>query len=502
MKLFKNVLSLLLASAIAFGSIAAYAEAPEDTSQGTVSQDEPPQEEQDKTSEKKFDTSDTAYQPADLKGWVRWDGTEFKENTSYYIDGIAKIGQDSLYTLPASSRLLVCEGAQLLIYVGGRLQIGGVMTVAPGAEFTCSGTLSVLKGGAFESFGNTAFTVSSTVNISSDFVVRSGSVLKTSGTVNVYKEGGFIGYGETTATKSAQIMLTGVWQAPESGKLFLMGKMTVTLSGRFNATGYMSLSGELVNSGMAIFGENVKFFKTASATFSVTKSGRVIDYRSDVENASTGSYRSGIKGIDVSVWQGVIDWQRVKNSGVQFAMIRSSYSDDSVDKMFEYNITEAQKAGIPVGVYHYCYALTPEQARIEARFFIETISPYKIEYPVMFDFEDNSQARLGKTQLTNIALAFMDELDKAGYYGMIYSYKNWLTDNLDMSKLSKYEVAVAEWNVSHSTYRGNYGMWQYSAKGLVSGIEGDVDLDLCYKDYQKLIRLGGYNHLDDFDNAE
>ena len=498
MKYLRQAAALLLAAVIATGTVTAFAE---DAVNKTVEEQVEQADNTEAPEQKPFDPSNIEYEPIDLTDYVRWDGTsDFEENTNYYIDSDVKIGKDSLFTLPESSRLVVCEGAELLAYVGGKLQVGGVMTVAPGASFASSGTFSVLEGGAFENFGDASFTLSSVVNISSKFVVRSGSEAVFSGAVNVYKSGEFITHGNTTVTQSSVPMVTGAWQVPETGRLFLRGKMTVTLSGRFFAAGYVSLSGELLSSGMAVFEENVRYYQTNSARLSVTKSGRVVDYRKTEESSEVSTFKSGAKGIDVSVWQGAIDWKRVKKAGVQFAIIRSSYSVDKVDKMFQYNITEAQKAGVMVGVYHYCYALTVEQAREEAKFFIETIKPYKIDYPVMFDFEDNSQVKLGKNKLTEIALAFMDEIEKAGYYGMIYSYKNWLTDNLDMNRLSKYEVALAQWDIASPTYTGSYGIWQYSCKGIVSGIQGDVDLDISYKDYAKIIREGGYNHLDEFES--
>ena len=490
MKFLKQTVSLLLAAVIALGGVAAFAEAPGSSQSGT----------QAPAGDLPFD-GDRLYQPISLAGYVKWDGkSDFKENTKYYINSSVQIGKDTAFTLPKSSKLVVCDGAELLIYIGGALRISGEMSVAQNASFTSSGVFSVQKGGSFESFGTTVFTMSSEVNISSIFIARSDSSLTFSGVVNVYNDGEFIGYGQINATQNSQTTVTGVWQAPDSGKLFARGQITITLSGMLNVIGYMTLSGTLTNSGVMTIDENARYFTTKSSRTVVTRSGRTVDYRYIVDGANPGVFKTGgIKGIDVSVWQGVIDWKRVKKAGVQFAIIRSSYSDDKVDRMFEYNITEAQKAGVLVGVYHYCYATTPEEARAEARHFIETIKPYRIDYPVMFDFEDDSQRKLGKDTLTQIAVAFMEEIDTAGYYGMIYSYKNWLTDNLDMSKLSRYEVAVAEWNVPTPTYKGRYGMWQYSCKGIVSGIDGDVDLDICYMDYSQIIKLGGYNHLSDFE---
>ena len=113
---------------------------------------------------------------------------------------------------------------------------------------------------------------------------------------------------------------------------------------------------------------------------------------------------------------------------------------------------------------------------------------------MVLDVEEQYQANLGKAKITSIAKVFLDEVKAAGYYAMLYSNKSWLTNYLDMSVLSEYDVWLAQWN-EVPTYSGDFGMWQYSAKGIVSGIDGYVDLDLSYKNYSQIIRNGGYNRL-------
>ncbi len=503
MKLLKRILSLMLAAAIAAGGSAAFADnagpAPSTSSAEQTGQTDPedPAEEQEN---KGMNPANTEYAEPDLSEYVLWDGkTEFQEDTNYYITESVGIGKDKVFTLPKTSRLLVADGAQLLIYLGGAFNVYGEMTIAPSAELTSSGTFSVGTDAGFESFGKTSFTISSTVNISSLFVARAGSKMTFSGIVNVYKDGDYISYGSTILTGKSKTIVTGLWQVPEGGTQTCVGSFTITLSGRLDAAGYLTISGEVRCSGMLELEASVKYFKTTTSMLILTKSGRFLDYRQIYDGMAPGAYKAGMKGIDVSVWQGTIDWQRVKKSGVQFAIIRSSYGDDGLDKMFDYNITEAQKAGISVGVYHYCYAKNTVEARIEARHFLETIKPYKIDFPLMFDFEDESQRHLGRDTLTDIAEVFLKEIEDAGYLPMIYSYKNWLETNLDMERLSEYEVAVAEWGVPKTTYGGDYGIWQYSCKGLVSGIDGDVDLDICVKDYAKIVREGGWNHLKRFE---
>lgn len=153
-----------------------------------------------------------------------------------------------------------------------------------------------------------------------------------------------------------------------------------------------------------------------------------------------------IQGIDVSYAQGNIDWAKVKASGVAFAMIRACYGwddDSQIDRYFRANVQGCEAVGMPYGLYHYSYAQTPEDAQKEAKFFLRVIDGCRPEYPVVFDLEDSSQQKLGKSTLTDIAKAFLSTVEKAGYYAMLYANKYWLTGLLDMSRLSNYDVWLA-----------------------------------------------------------
>ena len=518
MKLFKRAASLLLAAVISIGTAAAaYADSPAGSgtpvgadflvTDGNVPPSTPqinPDTAADQTTPEQIPgikpeaapgDSDKVFEPVNLREWRWWDGeSELKENTDYYID--YTLGLRRELTLPEGSRLLITGDVKFNIFTADKLTVGGTLIIAPGSELISSGTLSLLESGAFENYGSAKFTTMSIVNISSDFVTYGGSETAFGGKIFVYGSGRFTNYGTAYVTRLSEATVTGTWRSMESGLMYIDGSFTTTLSGTFNIAGYTSIQEHswITNSGTYIIETTVKYYVDENARIANTQSGRIIDYRDPMYNTPVDEFKSGIKGIDVSVWQGIIDWKSVKDAGIQFAIIRSS-SGPRVDKLFDYNITEAQKAGILVGVYHYCYAMNPEEAREEARHFIETIKPYRIDYPVMFDFEDNSQVKLGKEMLTAIAEAFLSEVKNAGYYPMIYSYRNWLENNLDMDRLSEYDVALAEWNVTTPKYTRPYGIWQYSCKGRISGIAGDVDLDLCYKDYAKLIREGGYNNL-------
>ena len=191
------------------------------------------------------------------------------------------------------------------------------------------------------------------------------------------------------------------------------------------------------------------------------------------------------KLIDVSTWNGNIDWDKVYKSGVRYAMIRSSFgveNPNQVDNKFVRNITNAQRAGVKCGIYHYSYAKSAAEAKKEAEFCLKTIKGYKLDLPVAFDIEDSSQTHLGKDTLTSIVIAFCDRIKSAGYRPMLYCNPNWLCNYLHKDKLiNKYDIWLANWGVSAPSY--NCAIWQYSESGSVPGVSGSVDMNWIFKDY-------------------
>ncbi|MGI5959027.1 MAG: GH25 family lysozyme [Massiliimalia sp.] len=188
-----------------------------------------------------------------------------------------------------------------------------------------------------------------------------------------------------------------------------------------------------------------------------------------------------LKGIDVSYAQGNVNWSQVKSSGIQFAVLRAGFGREvsQKDKYFEQNYMACKSVGIPVGVYHYSYAQSVSEARTEAKACISWLAGKTLEYPVFYDLEDGSMTHLGKSTLTQIALAFCDEMQKSGYRVGIYANKNWLVNYLDMSQLNQYPVWLAQYN-NQITYNGKVDMWQYTSTGRVPGISGNVDMNECY----------------------
>ena len=209
-----------------------------------------------------------------------------------------------------------------------------------------------------------------------------------------------------------------------------------------------------------------------------------------------------LKGIDVSKWQGSIDWAKVAGDGVKFAMIRLGYGSKDgtacgVDGYYQKNVEGALKNGIAVGCYFYSYALTVEAVKKEAAFTIQQLAKYKgrILYPIAFDIEDSTQAGLGKKTLTDMVTAFCSALEAAGYYASFYCNADWARNRLDMQALARFDFWLAQWASAPSYTGHSFGMWQSSSKGKVSGISGNVDMDTAFVDYEaatKQNRLNGY----------
>lgn len=185
------------------------------------------------------------------------------------------------------------------------------------------------------------------------------------------------------------------------------------------------------------------------------------------------------RGIDVSRWQGEINWSQVAADDVSFVML-GTRSKGAVDPYFHRNIQQASAAGVKVGVYIYSLAVTVEMAEAEADFVLDLIHDYPVSYPVAFDMEDSTQGNLSKEELAAIANAFCKKISDSGYYPIVYANENWLKNKLDMS-LMDYPVWVARYSARPS-YQ-NPVMWQATSTGSVKGINGNVDIDFQFKDF-------------------
>lgn len=202
-----------------------------------------------------------------------------------------------------------------------------------------------------------------------------------------------------------------------------------------------------------------------------------------------------IKGIDVSHWQGNIDWAKVKASGVQFAIIKAGGSDDGfyTDSKWEANYKDAKANGIAVGAYYFVgpKCVNAAAGKVDAERFIQLLKGKQLEYPVFMDNE--AQPASAKAGITEATIAFCETMEAAGYFVGIYgSTDSGFRERMDDSKLTAYTHWVAQY-ASKCTYAGSYGIWQYSSTGRVSGISGNVDMDLSYVDYPATITGGGFN---------
>lgn len=220
--------------------------------------------------------------------------------------------------------------------------------------------------------------------------------------------------------------------------------------------------------------------------------------------AETIKVKKGVAhGIDVSKWQGKIDWQKVAKSGINFAVIRVGFRGEDgkiyPDENFDYNIQQAEKNGILVGVYFFSTAKTETEAKEEAAFTADKIKGYKISLPVVYDCEgykntDSRMFSLSADERTQNALAFLQSIEKYGYKGMFYGSKNDLEDaNIWNVKLleKQYKIWVAQYSSptypqkENPDYDGKYDMWQYTNRGIVPGVDGNCDMVLSYSEYKE-----------------
>lgn len=204
-------------------------------------------------------------------------------------------------------------------------------------------------------------------------------------------------------------------------------------------------------------------------------------------------------GIDVSKWQGEINWELVKadEQKVDFVMIRagSGWGDPAIqsDPYFAQHYEGATSVGLPVGAYWYSYALTPEEAVAEAETCLAVLGDRAFEFPIAYDLERKAQWAMSPEDFCAIVDAFCSTMEAAGCYVTVYSSATPLNNLYTEEMRMKYDVWVAQY-AETTIYTGNYGMWQYSCTGSVDGINGDVDMNYCYYDYESMICENGFNN--------
>ena len=210
-------------------------------------------------------------------------------------------------------------------------------------------------------------------------------------------------------------------------------------------------------------------------------------------------YKRNYIGIDVSQYNGTIDWKSVKNSGIDFAMIRVGFrgwgqaGNFKEDSNFRANLESAKAAGLKVGVYFVTQAITEQEAIEEANWVLDKIRNYKMDYPVAIDIEQSTASNgsgradhLDKNTRTILAKRFCEVIQNAGYTPIVYLNVNWAKNYVDMSQLTAYDTWIANYKHDSSlkpSYTGSYTIWQYTDAGSVGGVSGNVDVNICYKKY-------------------
>lgn len=204
------------------------------------------------------------------------------------------------------------------------------------------------------------------------------------------------------------------------------------------------------------------------------------------------------KVIDVSRYQGTIDWEKAKADGVQGALLKTVSTNKSfggiyIDPQFERNYAECKRLGIPVGVYYYTYAQDKSYADAELAKLQEAIAGKSFELPIVCDVEDNLLKPMSKDALTDLVEYAMETIQSWGCYAMLYTYLNYQQVELDMGRLAKYDLWIAAYRAARPKI--SHGMWQYTSSGTVAGIGGRVDINHCYRDYPAIIKKAGLNGL-------
>lgn len=321
------------------------------------------------------------------------------------------------------------------------------------------------------------------------------SITTTAAKATTVQSGTTTATGKTT-TQSGTTTATGKTTA-QSGTTTATGKTTAQ-SGTTTATGKTTAqSGTTTATGKT----TTKARTTTVTTKATTTTAKTTAKPAATTTVITYATKPGIgagaifEGVDVSVYQGNIDWNKAKADGIEFAIMRAGYGKyvSQKDKYFDQNMKNAKAAGLPCGVYWFSYALTPEDAIKEADACYEVIKNYKLEYPVSFDMETESQMKLPKETVAQIIEAFCGRMESYGYYTTLYTYASFLNYKVEDRIFDKYDIWVAHYNTNKPAFNRNYGLWQYSCTGSVWGITGNVDRDYVYLDYERIIKNAHLN---------
>ncbi len=236
--------------------------------------------------------------------------------------------------------------------------------------------------------------------------------------------------------------------------------------------------------------DDTTYYYTLYGTYNGQKTeiiGPVWAKTKKISESSSSDDSSVHYGVDVSEYQGDVNWNAVADSGIDFAMVRILKKGGAKDSKFERNYENARAAGIKVGVYRYSYAQSVAEAEQEAREVVAALGGRKLDYPVALDMEDKSQYWISPSVKAEMILAYKRIIEAAGYKFVLYANTDWLTNRIETSRLSGVDIWIARWRSLDSGHGyngpGNVTMWQYSDAGRIPGISGNVDLNVSYKNY-------------------
>lgn len=288
------------------------------------------------------------------------------------------------------------------------------------------------------------------------------------------------GNGQHTKGTAADICCYGQDGNPISSKIVCCKAQDIGFTGIANINANYTYTHVDVRSGSKWYGNEIKGNNTVTS-----------DFYTYFNIEKEGSNVAVKNGIDISWCQTQVDWSKVKTD---FAIIQAGGGrvKNKKDDMFESHYAGAKSAGIPVGAYWFSRALTVDEAIAEADIFISILNGKQFEYPVYMDVEVQKQLDLGKDKLSEIIRAFIERVEKAGYWAGLYISRAHLQTYVNDNIKNRFALWVAEWGTKLN-YTGIVGMWQRSESGTVNGITGKVDLDVAYVDYPTKIKAKGLN---------
>lgn len=303
------------------------------------------------------------------------------------------------------------------------------------------------------------------------------------------------GAGQHTKGTAADVVCYDKDGQPISSKLVCCTAQDLGFTGIANITSAYTSTHLDVRTGSKYYGDETRGTSTVTSDFYGYFGVSTSQKSTDIEKSNATF------GIDVSEYQGNVNWSHVKTDGVKFAIIRTGIGT-RIDNQFANNYAGCKSNGIPVGAYWYSKATTVEDAKHEAQAFLSALKGKTFEYPVYMDLEEKAQFSLGKEKCSELVIAFLTVLEQAGYFAGLYCSASYLISHITESVRNRYAIWCADYR-GKCGYTDDYGIWQHSVaghpkydvfgKGSIYGIDTQCDLDYAYKDYPTIIKSAGLN---------